>query len=311
MGEILVEIMRPQPDMPLGMPGEFHGPYPSGAPAIFADTVARLGKPAGIIGGVGDDAFGRMVLERLQDDGVDTRLVSIAANASTAVAFVAYDSAGERDFIFHIKGTPAVAACSLVGDIAAFGISKPLPGFFHVMGCSLMSDEDFCREIYKTAGLFRSIGARVSFDPNIRPELLGGLSLGALVAPIIEICSVLLPGHDELLAISGMDTVETAALELFKNPCLEVIALKLGGNGCRIITRDEDFSIGVYEVEVIDPTGASDCFDAGFLCGMLDGLSLQDCAKQASAAAALNTAAFGPMEGNISPKNIQKLRLQS
>ena len=48
MGEILVEIMRPRPDMPLSEPGEFLGPYPTGAPAIFIDAVARLGEHTGI-----------------------------------------------------------------------------------------------------------------------------------------------------------------------------------------------------------------------------------------------------------------------
>ena len=58
MGELIVEIMRPKEDMPLDMAGTFLGPFPSGAPAIFIDTAARLGHSAAIIGGVGDDDFG-------------------------------------------------------------------------------------------------------------------------------------------------------------------------------------------------------------------------------------------------------------
>ena len=64
MGEILVEIMRPDVGMPLHQTGEFLGPFPSGAPAIFIDTVARLGHTAGIIGGVGQDEFGDHCLTR-------------------------------------------------------------------------------------------------------------------------------------------------------------------------------------------------------------------------------------------------------
>ena len=59
MGELLVEIMRPRPDMGLRDVREFLGPYPSGAPAISIDTAARLGHTAGIFGGVGTDEFGR------------------------------------------------------------------------------------------------------------------------------------------------------------------------------------------------------------------------------------------------------------
>ena len=55
MGEMIVEIMREKENEPLDKAGVFRGPYPSGAPAIFIDTVARLGHKGGIIGGVGKD----------------------------------------------------------------------------------------------------------------------------------------------------------------------------------------------------------------------------------------------------------------
>ena len=71
MGEIIVEIMRDGVDKPLDKAETFKGPYPSGAPAIFIDTVARLGHKAAIVGGVGDDDFGKCLLDRLEGDGVD------------------------------------------------------------------------------------------------------------------------------------------------------------------------------------------------------------------------------------------------
>ena len=71
MGEIIVEIMRDGVEKPLDKAETFKGPYPSGAPAIFIDTVARLGHKAAIVGGVGDDDFGKCLLDRLEGDGVD------------------------------------------------------------------------------------------------------------------------------------------------------------------------------------------------------------------------------------------------
>ncbi|MBZ0124112.1 MAG: sugar kinase, partial [Roseovarius sp.] len=108
MGEILVEIMRPEVDMPLNEPGQFLGPFPSGAPAIFIDAVARLGHSAGIIGGVGQDGFGDNCLTRLRSDGVNCAFVNVVPHRSTAVAFVSYFRDGSRKFIYHIDGTPAV-----------------------------------------------------------------------------------------------------------------------------------------------------------------------------------------------------------
>lgn len=293
MGELLVEIMRPRPDMPLRTPGEFLGPFPSGAPAIFIDTVARLGHGAGIIGGVGNDDFGRCLLERLDRDGVDHQLVSVFDGVATGVAFVTYRQDGSRQFIYHIGNTPA--AMRKAPDVS--GIAAP--AFFHVMGCSLLASDAFREEILKTLVAFAARGAKVSFDPNLRVELLGPRGLEEVVQPVLARCSVLQPGVEELLALAGASTVEDAVKKLFENPVLEVIALKRGSRGCTVFTRGRSFDLGVYRVEPVDPTGAGDAFDAAFLCGLLERKPLEVCARMATAAAALNTAAFGPMEGDI------------
>ena len=112
MGEMIVEIMRATVDEPLDRAGTFKGPYPSGAPAIFIDTVARLGHGAKIIGGVGDDDFGKCLLTRLEGDGVDVSDVIVNDRISTGCAFVTYFEDGSRKFIFHIGNTPAVLAPS-------------------------------------------------------------------------------------------------------------------------------------------------------------------------------------------------------
>jgi sugar/nucleoside kinase (ribokinase family) len=104
MGEMLVEIMRPGAGVGLNELGDFLGPFPSGAPAIFIDTVTRLGHRAGIIGGVAEDDFSRCVLDRLSADSVDVRYVKRIPYMATAVAFITYFDDGSRKYIFHFKG---------------------------------------------------------------------------------------------------------------------------------------------------------------------------------------------------------------
>ena len=294
MGEILVEIMRPKPDMQFYDTGEFLGPYPSGAPAIFIDTAARLGHSAGIIGGIGADDFGKCLLQKFEKDGVNFSNVISIEGMSTAVAFVTYFKDGSRKFIYHIGNTPAAMVKSPdISDIRE-------PKFFHIMGCSLMANDDFYAEIIKTMEKFIAKGARVSFDPNIRAELLRGRNINDIAGVVMSNCSVLLPGIDELLLLTGEATIEVAVEKVLNNGKTEIIALKKGKKGCTVYTKEENFSLGVYDVDPVDPTGAGDSFDAAFLCGLLDNKPLVECAKQATAAASLNTAAFGPMEGNIS-----------
>jgi sugar/nucleoside kinase (ribokinase family) len=301
MGELLVEIMRPRADMSLRTAGEFLGPFPSGAPAIFIDTVARLGHAAGIVGGVGNDDFGRCLLDRLNRDGVDCRFVSVIDGLATGVAFVTYRKDGSRQFIYHIGNTPAAMATA--PDVSGI----PAPAFFHVMGCSLLASDRFRAQILEAMAAFAARGAKISFDPNLRVELLGPRGLEEVVQPVLARCAVLQPGVDELLALAGEPTVEGAVRRLFASPVLEVIALKRGARGCTVFTRAQRFELGVYRVEPVDPTGAGDAFDAGFLCGLLEGRPLEVCAQMATAAAALNTAAFGPMEGDISVDTLAQL----
>ncbi len=301
MGEMLVEIMRPDLGIELYQPGLFKGPYPSGAPAIFIDTVARLGHDTAIIGGVGKDDFGKNILARLKKDGVNCDYVLESEERATGVAFVTYFDDGTRKFIFHMGNTPAVEA--KMPDVSEFGETK----YFHIMGCSLMSNKDFAQEILKTMRALIKQGTKVSFDPNIRKELLTDNSIYHIVNEVVENTNVLLPGVEELLMFSGEKTIEAAVNKTFENPNLEIIALKKGSQGSTIYTREQVVEIGVYEVEQLDATGAGDCFDGAFIAGLIEGKDLMDAAKMGAAAGALNAAAFGPMEGDISNESVKKI----
>jgi sugar/nucleoside kinase (ribokinase family) len=301
MGEILVEVMRPRSGIPLYEPAEFLGPYPSGAPAIFIDTVARLGQPCGIIGGVGEDDFGRCVLDRLQADGVNCTQVLRVPHRATAVAFVTYFEDGSRKFIFHIDGTPAVEAgytpAAELGDVA----------FFHIMGCSLMANDAFRRNIIRTLESLHDQGAKISFDPNIRPELLGERGLDEAIGPVLDRCAVLIPGRAELELLTGEGDVEAGVQQLFDTRPVEIVVVKQGKKGSTIYTQADAIDIPPYRTHEVDPTGAGDCFDGAFLCGLVDERPLEECGQMASAAGALNAAAFGPMEGKISMATVQEV----
>ena len=305
MGELIVEIMRPKEDMPLDMAGTFLGPFPSGAPAIFIDTAARLGHSAAIIGGVGDDDFGRCLVNRLKKDGVDCSNVLISSKGSTGCAFVNYFHDGSRKFIFHMDNTPAVIAKPLD--------EKSLVGtkYFHIMGCSLMANLQFGQNILKTMHNAKSIGAKVSFDPNIRSELIKDDSCLSIIQEVLSNASIFLPGVSELMMVTGQSSLQDAIKTCFEYPNLEILVIKNGSKGCIVYTRKENFQMGVFPITPVDATGAGDSFDATFLCSLLEGKTIKDCAIRASAAAALNTLAFGPMEGNISPNTIENLIKES
>ena len=300
LGEILVEIMRTEVDKGLETPELFKGPFPSGAPAIFTDTVAKLGVPAGIIGTVGNDDFGRGIMKRLTADGVDCSCIAESQKVSTAATFVSYTSSGDRTFIFHI------------GNAAAGEIHYPekMPdnvGIFHVMGCAMLPSDVMCQSVLKAYEYYYNHGAMISFDPNVRVESLRGHNLVKVMAPILEKTEVFLPGVEEMLAVCGETDVDTCTEKLFKNPVLKVIVLKNGSKNTRVISRNEDFIVPTCKIHAVDSTGAGDSFDAGFLTAYQAGKSLKDCVETASAVAALNCEAFGPMEGIINEKTVTEM----
>lgn len=309
MGETLVEIMRTEVDKPLNETGLFSGPYPSGSSAIMISTVARMGHSCGIISGVGKDGFGECMLNRLKKDGVDVSKVLVDPDGSTACAFVAYDSEGDRRYLFHWDETPATKA--VMPDVTEPSLKEAK--YFHVMGCALTAKLSYGWEIVKTAGAMKAQGTKISFDPNVRTEHLTNPNKSKecfeIINAMLEITNLFAPGLDELKLVTGIDDVEEAVKKCFENPNLEILMLKMGSKGSRIYTRDgQVVEQGLYKVESVDPTGAGDTSLGAFLCALLEGKDMKECAEIAAAAGALNVAAFGPMEGKISPENVQAMR---
>lgn len=303
MGELLCEIMRPCEGMELYETGDFKGPFPSGAPGIFISTAARLGCSSGIIAGVGKDDFGKNITDRLAGDGVDCRWICKSDKGSTGVAFVTYYANGDRKFIFHMDHTPAVEPKA----------PKSLDGmedteYFHVMGCSLMASMEFGREILKTMDLFEKKGAKISFDPNVRLELMRDPEAFDMMQEAFRHCHIFMPGIQELKMLAGREDIEEAVKAAFENKDLEILVLKNGSKGSKIYTeKGLALEMGVYPVKQLDATGAGDSFDAAFICGLAQGKSLEEAARMGAAAGALNAAAFGPMEGDISPETVEKM----
>ncbi len=302
MGEILVEIMRDREDVQLYEQGCFRGPFPSGAPAICASAAARLGSKVALVGGVGKDDFGKCITERLEQDGVDTSWITVTPKVSTGCAFVTYFGDGSRKFIYHMGNSAAVET-----EIPENFPYQDLK-YMHIMGCSLMAQKEFAEKILAVMRKAVSAGAKVSFDPNIRKELLTDDSIHAVIGEVMENTSIFLPGREELLSITGADTVEKALEACFAREKMEMVLLKNGSKGSTLyLPGGEAQEFGVYKVKQEDATGAGDCFDGAFLSALVQGKSVKTAARWAAAAGALNAAAFGPMEGNINLETVTKM----
>lgn len=292
VGEILVEIMTNRIDQEFLEPGELSGPYPSGAPAIFIDQAARMGASCGIIARVGDDDFGQLNIRRLQNDGVDTSGILATPGYTTGTAFVTYFSDGSRKFIFHFIHSAAGKLCPEDVDGEYVKQAK----FLHIMGCSLSTTESMRQAILKAVGIAKENGVKISFDPNIRPELMNDESVKYAFQSILSSTDILLTGKSEALAISGEKTIEKAIDKLKANG-IGLIIVKSGSEGARAYTKNGSLDAPLFSVREVDPTGAGDCFDGAFIAGLAEGKSIEEALTLASAAGALGVTKKGPMEG--------------
>ena len=292
IGEALVEIMRPRVGVPLDVPEEFLGPYPSGAPAIFADQAARLGHTIAFVGAVGNDPFGDMFAERLRDDGVELLLLRSVPELATGVAFVTYNEDGSRQFIFHI-GNAAAGQLPVVPREFLEGAR-----WLHICGSTLAASDAMRQRCMEAVEIASECGCDISFDPNLRPELLSGgiQEFKAICRPVIDHAAVVLPGRDELTALTGTSDPAKGAMRLLDRG-VRLVAVKLGSEGCLLCTPDETVNIPAFPVRVVDPTGAGDCFDAGVICGLLEEKPLKEIGELANACGALGASERGPMEG--------------
>ncbi|WP_413990046.1 sugar kinase [Labrys okinawensis] len=292
IGEILVEIMATSQGEGFSEPQTFAGPFPSGAPAIFIDQVARLGGGAAIVSSVGDDDFGTLNLERLRRDGVDVSAVTIDANRPTGSAFVRYRPDGARDFIFNITHS-AAGQLSLTPDVRVIAEKA---GHLHVMGSSL-AIPGVATLIDFALTAIRARGGSVSLDPNVRKELLTDGSASSSFEKLLQQADLLLPSGDELLAVAGRRNHEEALSALFDLGVSEIV-LKRGSEGASYFRHDG--SIGdakAFQVTEIDPTGAGDCFGATYLTCRRLGMDPDKALLMANAAGARTVTRQGPMEG--------------
>jgi sugar/nucleoside kinase (ribokinase family) len=310
LGELLVEIMRSEVNTPHGKIGAYYrGPYPSGAPAIFIDSAARMAKPfkysTGYIGTIGDDEFGYCIVEKLKKDGVDTSQIRVIEGKTTGIAFNQYNSDGSRKFIF---------AAGAAGETSTSDVKK---NYFknvkslHIMGSGLSISENSREACYKALEVAKENNPDVivSFDPNLRPEMLDLEIILRISKPILNLTNILLPSGKEAEMLAGIDGEEKACLELL-NMGPKIVVLKQGKEGCTIYTKDHSNGIKIpgFKVEEVDPTGAGDTFGGAFIVGYLAGWDLEKIGRFANAAGALKVESFGPMSDTSHEKVISLLQ---
>jgi sugar/nucleoside kinase (ribokinase family) len=249
-----------------------------GSGAIMACGAARLGLRTAFVGVIGDDVFGRFMLDELAAREVDVSRVAVDPNRPTGLSVIL--SRRDDRAILTSVGT--------IGDLHGDLVDREfLRAARHLHVSAYFLQERLRPDLPTLFDEAHEAGATTSIDPNWDPahEWDGGL------LALLSRTDCFFPNSTEARAITGVDDVDVAAQALAEHG--GVVAMKFGQGGGLAMKGDEVVRSEAIAANVADTTGAGDSFDAGFLAGFVQGWALDRCLALAVACGSLSTRAVG------------------
>ena len=235
--------------------------HPGGAPANFLAVLSRFGAETALMGKVGDDAFGKMLLGTLQKAGIDTRGMVTTDEVFTTLAFVTLDETGNREFSFSRK--PGADTCLTEQELDLRLIDETK--VFH-FGTLSLTHEPARSATYRAVEYARRQGKWITFDPNLRKPLWKDLDTakeqmrwGLSQADVVKI------SDEEVAFLFGM-TPEEGAAHILREFGGKLVFVTCGARGCFFQNRQTSGMVpGLTGLSVVDTTGAGDIFGGSAL----------------------------------------------
>lgn len=229
---------------------------PGGAPGNFLAALTAYGCSTALIGKVGDDAFGKLLLNTLREKGIGTAGIVADPRVFTTLAFVTLDETGNREFSFARK--PGADTCLTPGEVNLALLDDARVLHF---GTLSLTDEP-ARSATREAVLYaKKQGKLISFDPNLRKPLWPSeqaakeqIEWGLRQADIVKI------SDEEIDFLWGLSP-EAGAQKLLHEYGVSLVYATLGPKGCHFANANgcgEVASPG--GIHVVDTTGAGDIF---------------------------------------------------
>lgn len=231
---------------------------PGGAPANAAITAARSGLKAGVCSSVGDDDFGRFLVQTLEENGVAVLNPRLCERAITTLAFVTLAPDGNRSFTFARK--PGADMFLEEDAVKEEDIRDSV--IVHAGSCSL-SASPVAEATVKALRLGHELGKLVSFDVNYRNVMWKDdqAACAAKVRTILPYVDLLKVSDEEVDMMGG----EAALPALMKEFGITVVVETLGGDGARCLFDGARWDVASHKVPCVDTNGAGDAFWGAFL----------------------------------------------
>ncbi|MFC5498012.1 sugar kinase [Caenimonas terrae] len=284
LGEAMVEFNQTAPGQPHYLQG-FGGDTSN---AVIA--AARAGARTAYLTRLGDDSFGRSLLELWRHEGVDTHAVGIDAQAPTGIYFVTHTAQG-HEFSYRRAGS---AASRMTPDWLDAGAADAIrhAKILHVSGISMAISAGACDTVMGAMRIAREAGTLVALDSNLRLKLWPLQQARDALLKAMVLTDVFLPSLDDLVALAG--SKDPAVLVDWSHAAGAArVVLKLGADGALASDGLRSERIPGHRVAAVDATGAGDCFCGNLLARLAQEDTLFEAARWANAAAAVAVQGFG------------------
>ena len=262
LGELLIDFATVRTDTD-GYPTM--AAHPGGAPANFLAALTKFGAKTALIGKVGSDTFGKLLLVTLDKAGIDTRGMVVTDDVFTTLAFVTFDAHGDRDFAFSRKPGADTCLCFEEIDLSLIDEAK----VFH-FGTLSLTHEPARTATQKSVAYAKSKGLLVTYDPNLRKPLWADLEeakeqllWGLHQADVVKI-------SDEEVEFLFDLSPEAGAAHILENFGVKLVFVTCGANGCFFKNANAEGHVpSLSGISVIDTTGAGDIFGGSALWKLL------------------------------------------
>lgn len=264
-----------------------------GAESNLAMALCRLGHSARFVGRVGDDSFGLRIRTVLAGEGVDTACMRTDPDAPTGLYIREWLPDGMRRVYYYRKHSAGsrLEPADLVPE--TFAGARVV----HLTGITPALSQSAAAAVEWAITLAQHAGALVSFDPNYRARLWDTATARATLLPLMQRADLLLIGDEDARAIFGAGD-DDMMLEQGAACGAQVVVLKCGERGALALADGQRYHVPAVPVaKVIDPVGAGDGFDAGFLAGWLRGERMEAMVQLGALVGAGAVAALGDYHG--------------
>jgi 2-dehydro-3-deoxygluconokinase len=266
-----------------------------------AIAASRQGARVGYITRLGDDEFGRQLLELWRAEGLDVSGVGIDSEAYTAVYFISHGPSGHV-FSYLRAGSAASRMRPAHLPLDLVRGTK----FLHASGISQAISASACDTVFAAMEAARAAGVQVAYDTNLRQRLWPLTRARAIIGESISLSDVLFISVEEGEQLCGAAQPD-AILAWCHARGARRVALKLGAQGAIGSDGGRRQTVPGHRVQAVDATGAGDCFAGSLLARLTAGDDFWQAIAYANAAAALTCTGYGAVAPLPRPADVRRL----